>query len=250
MKKDFQLLPGEELHQLIEDKLYILQKQDQFRFGIDSVLLANWVKVRRRDKVVDLGTGSGIITLLLAFKQNPKEILGIEIQEQMAALAKRSVILNELEAQVDILHYDLRLIKEVKLPNCFSLAISNPPYFPKGSGAINPTDAKAIARHEIYCTIKDLVDAAAFLVGTGGKFAMIHRAERIPEIFQRLMEKRFEIKRMRLIQPRINQEPNLVLIESIKDGKPGLKIEPNLVIYDENGNYTDDVQKMYSYDGG
>ncbi|AZR74419.1 hypothetical protein BBF96_14095 [Anoxybacter fermentans] len=250
MRNDFHLLPGEELHTLIENELYILQRQDQFRFGIDAVLLANWVKVRRSDKVVDLGTGSGVIPLILAYKRKPQQVIGIEIQKQMAQMAKRSVILNDFENLVEILHWDLRRIKEVMPPNRCTLVVSNPPYFPLGRGKLNPNDAKAVARHEVYCTLSDLIEAAAYLLGTRGRFAFVHRAERIPEIFQQLTARGMEAKLMRLIQPRINQSPNLVLIEAVKGAKPGIKIEPNLVIYDQSGNYTSEVIEMYYGTGG
>lgn len=250
MRKNFRLLSGEELHTLIDEQLYILQRTDQFRFGIDAVLLANWVKVRVNDKVIDLGTGSGIIPLLLVYKQNLQHILGVEINKEMVDLAQRSVELNQLEDQIQILHYDLCRLKQIKSPNSYSLVISNPPYFPVGCGELNPNEAKALARHEISCTLMDLIETAAYLLGTGGRFVMIHRVERIPEIIQKLSLKRLEVKALCLIQPTIKQNPNLVLLEAVMDGKPGLKIEPNLVVYDQSGKYTPELRKMYNGIGG
>lgn len=249
MKDNFQLLPGEELHHLIEGKLYILQIQGNFRFGVDAVLLANWVKVRRGDRVIDLGTGSGVIPLLLAYKKNPERVVGLEILEHMAKLAQRSVLLNELEEKVDIRHMDLRTVREFLPANGFSLVVSNPPYFPVGSGELNLLDTKTIARHEVHCSLSDLVGAAAYLLGTRGRFDLIHRVERIPEIFQQLTARGLEPKIMRLIQPKAGEEPNLVLIEAVKEAKPGFKVEPNLVIYDESGNYTDEIKEMYFGNG-
>lgn len=245
MEERFKILPGEELHHLLQDELFILQRKDQFRFGIDAVLLANWVRVRSNDKVVDLGTGSGVIPLLIAYKKNPKQILGVEIQKEMAELAARSVALNQLEGQIEIAHLDLRRIRERYLPNRFTLVVSNPPYFPVQIGEQSPNDAKAIARHELLCTLDDLIGGAAHLLGTKGRLAMIHRAERIPEIFRKLTNYGMEAKVIRLIQPRVDREANLVLIEAVNGAKPGLKIEPNLIIYDLNGNYTSEVQAMY-----
>lgn len=249
MKANFQLLPGEELHHLIEGKLYILQIQGNFRFGVDAVLLANWVKVRRGDKVIDLGTGSGVIPLLLAYKKNPERVVGLEILEHMAQLAGRSVMLNELQDKVEILHMDLRTVRESLPPNSFSLVVSNPPYFPVGSGELNLLDTKTIARHEVNCTLADLMGAAAYLLGTRGRFDLIHRVERIPEIFQQLTARGLEPKVMRLVQPKVGEEPNLVLIEAVKEAKPGFKVEPNLVIYDQTGNYTDEIKEMYFGNG-
>lgn len=243
------LLPGEELHHLIEGELYILQVQNHFRFGVDAVLLANWVKIRRGEVVMDLGTGTGVIPLLLAYKQNPVRVVGIEIQQQMAELAQRSVQMNHLENRIQILHMDLRKMRDVLQPNSFSLVVSNPPYFPVGTGEQNPNDAKAMARHEVNCTLADLVGGAAYLLGTRGRFDLIHRVERIPEIFRALQQKGLEPKVMRLIQSRANQEPVLVLIEAVKEAKPGFIVEKPLVIYEESGEYTAEVKEMYYGNG-
>lgn len=245
IREGFVLQPGEELHHLIEGRLWILQVQEHFRFGVDAVLLANWVKIRRGDTVIDLGTGTGVIPLLIAYKQNPERVVGVEIQEEMATLAQRSVELNQLEERVQIRHLDLRQIRGVYPANSFSLVVSNPPYFPVGSGERNLIDKKAVARHEVNCSLQDLVGAAAYLLGTRGRFDMIHRVERIPEIFRELQAKGLEPKVMRLIQSRADQEPNLVLIEAVKDAKSGLKIEPHLVIYEPSGEYTGEVKEMY-----
>jgi tRNA1(Val) A37 N6-methylase TrmN6 len=245
MRDDFVLQPGEELHHLIEGQLFILQVQEHFRFGIDAVLLANWVKIRRGDTVIDLGTGTGVIPLLITYKQNPERVVGVEIQEEMAALAQRSVELNQLEERIQIVHRDLRQIRQFFPANSFSLVVSNPPYFPVGSGERNLIDKKAVARHEVNCSLQNLVGAAAYLLGTRGRFDLIHRVERIPEIFQELQAKGLEPKVMRLIQSRAGQEPNLVLIEAVKDARPGLKIERHLVIYEPSGEYTDEVKEMY-----
>lgn len=245
IRQDFSLRPGEELHHLIEGQLWILQMQEHFRFGVDAVLLANWVKVRRGDTVIDLGTGTGVIPLLIAYKQRPVRVVGVEIQEEMAVLAQRSVELNQLEERVQICHLDLRRLRGVFPANGFSLVVSNPPYFPVGSGEQNLTDKQRVARHEVNCSLQDLVGAAAYLLGTRGRFALIHRVERIPEIFRELQARGFEPKVMRLIQSRADQEPNLVLIEAVKDARPGLKIERQLVIYEPSGDYTDEVKEMY-----
>ncbi len=250
MKDGFKLLPDEELHTLIQDQLYILQKKEHFRFGIDAVLLANWAKVKSGDEVIDLGTGSGIIPLLIAYKKRPKRIVGIEIQEEMANLAERSVDLNNFAGEIEIFCQDLRNIREIFLPNTFSLVVSNPPYFSVNRGEQSLNDARAVARHEISCNFTDLAEAAAYLLGTGGRFIMIHKPERIPEIFGQLFRVRLEPKVMCLIQPRIDKSPNLVLLEAVMDGKPGLKVQPNLVIYDESGNYTPKVLQMYNGVGG
>lgn len=245
MKGRITLLPEEELHVLIEDELFILQRSDQFRFGIDAILLANWVKIRSQEKVIDLGTGSGIIPLLIAYKKRVQRIIGLEIQEQMVRLAQKSILFNGLEKNIEIIQYDLRKIRELFLPNTFSLVLSNPPYFPLLAGRTNLSQAKTLARHEVACTLSDLIEAAAYLLGTGGRFCFIHRPERLPEIFARLLEKNFEPKVMCLIQPKTSKAPNLVLIEAVMDGRPGLKVQPNLLVYDQHGHYTPEILGFY-----
>ena len=242
---NFDLRPGEEVNTLVDDNLYIIQGQNQFRFGIDSVLLANWAKVKRKDTVIDLGTGNGAIPLILAYKRQPKKIIGLEIQKPLVELARRSVLLNEMSDKIDILKYDLRQAKEEFHANYYPVVISNPPYFALGGGGINPEDSKAIARHEVCTTLTDLIKAAAYLLKTKGKFYFIHRVDRLPEICSKLSREGIEAKLMRLIQPHRASGPNLVLIKGVKGANPGLKMEPNLVVYDQNGEYTEEVLKMY-----
>ena len=245
MEGKITLLPGEELHTLIADELYILQRADQFRFGMDAVLLANWVKVSPKEKIIDLGTGSGIIPLLIAYKQRAERIIGIEIETEMVRLAKKSIKLNDLEQSIEIIQHDLRKIKDLFSPNTFSLVVSNPPYFPLVAGRTNLNPAKSLARHEIACTLHELVEVAAYLLGTGGRFSLIHRPERLPELFLQLLKCNLEPKLLCLIQPKAVKRPNLVLVEAVMDGRPGLKIQPNLVVYDQHGEYTLEILRFY-----
>ena len=242
----------------------IIQDTERFQFGIDAVLLADFAagSVHEGDKVIDLGTGTGIIPLLLAGRWKSTEgafdtplrgtqapqvtFTGLEVQEASADMAAQSIALNGLEGQIQILQGDLKEADNLFPRHSFNVITCNPPYMIDEHGRSNALDAKTIARHEVLCTLEDVVAAADYLLATHGKFFMIHRPFRLPEIFSALERHNMEMKRMRLIQPFAGKEPNMVLIEARKNAKRRLTIEPPLIVRDDNGEYTVEVQGIYN----
>ncbi len=246
----------------------IIQDTERFQFGIDAVLLADFAagSVREGDKVIDLGTGTGIIPLLLAGRwlsaceagvskppvtftgtQAPQvTFTGLEVQKESADMAAQSVALNGLEGQLQIVHGDLKEAGSLFPRHSFNVVTCNPPYMIDEHGRGNALDAKTIARHEVLCTLEDVVAAADDLLATHGKFFMIHRPFRLPEIFEALSAHKLEAKRMRLIQPFVGKEPNMVLIEARKNAKRRLTIEPPLIVRNDDGEYTKEIQKIYT----
>ncbi|MBO4858123.1 MAG: tRNA1(Val) (adenine(37)-N6)-methyltransferase [Treponema sp.] len=238
----------------------IIQDTEGFMFGIDAVLLTDFVSgcIKAQDRIIDLGTGNGIIPLLLSAKNNPNGnsstknlITGLEIQQGAAELATRSVELNGLQNKITIINGDLTKTDDFAgkyglAKHGFEIVTCNPPYSVVESGKQNPKDEKAIARHEVLCTLEDVVAAADFLLKPHGKFLMIHRPYRLAEIFGALYHHHLEPKRMRLVSPFAGEEPNLVLLEARKNAKPRLKLEPELAVYERAGEYTEEVKAIYS----
>lgn len=239
------LRENEKIEDLQCNGLKIIQNKKWFCFGMDAVLLTNFCDVKNNSSVVDLGTGTGIIPILLSGKRNISKAFGIEIQKEVAEMAERSVQLNNLQDKVEILNIDLKDACKYLEPNSFDCVISNPPYKLNNSGIINPSDQKAISRHEIKCNLEDVIYAAASLLKQYGRFYMVHRPDRLADIICLLRKYRLEPKQIRFVHPKINEKPNMVLIRSSKNGNPELKFEPPLYIYGEDGRYTDDVYKIY-----
>jgi tRNA1(Val) A37 N6-methylase TrmN6 len=225
--------------------LRIIQNTQKFCFGTDAVLLSHFAGIKKGDKVADLGTGTGIIPILLAGRMADAEICGIEIQQDMVEMANRSVQLNNLESRIRIIGGDLKDAPVILGKGRFTLVVSNPPYKKAGCGIVNPHDAKAIARHEILCTLEDILSTASRLLVQGGRFAMIHQTDRLMDILMGMRQYNLEPKRIRLIHPQPNKAPNLVLIEASLHGKPHLQWMPPLFIYNENGQYTEELLEMY-----
>ncbi len=225
--------------------LKIIQNTKKFCFGTDAVLLSHFAGVKKGDKVVDLGTGTGIIPILLAGRSKDLEIIGVEIQPDMAEMANRSVKLNKLESRVRIISGDLKEAPAMLGQRGYTLVVSNPPYKKAGSGIVNPYDSKAIARHEILCTLEDILSVASKLLVVGGRFAMIHQTDRLMDILMGMRQYKLEPKRIRLIHPNQNKAPNLVLIEATLQGRPYLKWMPPLFIYNEKGQYTEELLEIY-----
>lgn len=225
--------------------LKIIQNSQKFCFGTDAVLLSHFAGIKKGDRVVDLGTGTGIIPILLAGRMADASIHGVEIQPDMVEMAMRSVKLNNLDSRIEIIHGDIKEAPVMLGKGQYTLVVSNPPYKKTGSGIINPHDAKAIARHEILCTLEDILSVAAKLLVIGGRFAMIHQTDRLMDILMGMREQRLEPKRIRLIHPQLNKAPNLVLIEATLHGKPHLQWLPPLFIYNENGLYTNELLEIY-----
>ncbi len=247
MRKEL-LRPGERLDDLLVSNLHIIQDAKAFCFSMDAVLLAHFATIRPGDKVVDLGTGTGIVPLLLTTRVTWLSVIGVEIQPDVAERAERSVLLNNLQDKIQIRVGDLRRIEELLPGHRAHLITSNPPYLPLGEGQVSLSQSQAIARHEVCCQFSDVARAAAYLLGTGGRFAMVHRPQRLTEIFYWLNYYHLEPKRMRLVHPRMGSEPNMVLVESIRDGRPGLKILPPLYVY-EGESYTPEVRALYFREG-
>lgn len=242
---EIELKPNERIDDLHRKGLKIIQNRKVFSFTMDSVLLSAFAGVQKNHRVVDLGTGTGVLPLLIAGRKEVKEVIGLEIQDTLFDMAKRSVQLNKLE-NIKIVQGDIKEAAESLGIESFDMVVSNPPYMKGNRGEINLLDTKAIARHEILCSLEDVVSNAAKLVKYGGKVAFVHRPERLVDIFGMMRKYNVEPKRMRLVQPRASKEANIVLVEGIKGGKPGLITLPTLAIYDDSGKYTKEVEELYN----
>ena len=224
----------------------IFQDTERFQFGIDAVLLADFAckGLKSAKKIIDLGTGTGIIPLLM----NPKisaSFTGLEVQRESAEMAAKSVALNGLENQIKIVNGDLKKASELFGRHSFDAVTCNPPYMTDEHGERNALDAMTIARHEVLCTLEDVVAAADYLLAPHGRFFMIHKPFRLPEIFVTLAAHKLEPKCMRLISPFADKEPNMVMIEARKNAKRRLKIEPPLVVRNDDGEYTTEIRQIY-----
>ena len=214
----------------------------------DSVLLADFVRLSGVRRGIDLGCGSGILALLLLSRSQRLEMTGLELLEEAASLARENLSANGLEARAGILTGDVRTVRERFRPGGFDLAVSNPPYFPTGSGALSPDPDRALARSEQSCSLEELCDAAAWLCREGGRFCLVHKPEQLSRIFCTLSARGLEPKRLRLVCPRPGSAPSLVLIEARRAGKPGLVIEPELILRDPDGRETEEARRIYHRD--
>lgn len=237
----------ERIDDLQRNGYQIIQNPQKFCFGMDAVLLSGFVRVKPGASVLDLGTGTGIIPILIEAKTQAAKICAIEIQEESADMARRSVMLNHLEKKIDIVTGDLREADRFFDAASFDVITCNPPYMIGQHGLTNPDAPKAIARHEILCTLEDVVRTAARLLKTGGNFCMVHRPFRLPEIMTVMVKYRLEPKRMRLVYPYADQEPNMVLIEGCRGGRPRMTVEKPLIIFREPNVYTDEVRDTYGF---
>ncbi|OOM81176.1 tRNA1(Val) (adenine(37)-N6)-methyltransferase [Clostridium sp. BL-8] len=225
--------------------LNLIQKKDGFKFGIDAVLLSDFACVKNKHRVIDLCTGTGIIPFLIYGKYEPKSIYGLEIQEDMVEMAKRSVKLNSLDEKICFINEDLKNVDFLKKLEKFDVVTVNPPYKLNNSGIINPNDKLAIARHEILCNLEDVIHAARTLLKDNGRLFMIHRPERLADIFTLMRKYKIEPKRIKMIHPKMGKAPNIVLVEGQRDGGAYLKWEAPLYVYDDNGKYTKEIDSIY-----
>lgn len=223
----------------------IIQKPQGFCFGMDAVLLSSFAKVKKNQKVMDLCTGSGVIPILLAGKTQAEEIHGLEIQEDYADMANRSVKMNELEQRITIQCGDVKEIKNLYDTMSFSVVTVNPPYMTENHGLQNIYEPKTIARHEVLLALEDVVRAGSYLLHQSGSFNMIHKPFRLAEIIRIMKEYHLEPKRIRFVHPYIDKEPTMVLIEGIKGGKERVTIEPPLIVYKDKNVYTDEIYDIY-----
>ena len=237
----------ERLDTLQRNGYQIIQNPEKFCFGMDAVLLSGFVKVKPGATVLDLGTGTGIIPILLEAKTKASHLTGLEIQEESADMARRSVALNGLSSKIDIVTGDIKEAGSLFKAASFDVVTSNPPYMIEEHGLQNPDAPKAIARHEILCTLKDVVGQGAHVLKPGGHFFMVHRPFRLAEIFAVMQEYKIEPKRMKIVYPYVDKEPNMVLIEGIKGAKPRMTVESPLIVYEKPGVYTREIYDIYGY---
>ncbi len=242
-----ELKPSERLDDLQRNGYRIIQDPEKFCFGMDAVLLSGFASAPEGGRVLDLGTGTGIIPILMAAKTKAKELVGLEIQEESADMARRSVILNDLQHRVTIVNGDIKGAGQIFDAASFDVVTSNPPYMIGGHGLKNPDGPKAIARHEVLCDLEDVVGAAAKCLKSGGKFYMVHRPFRLAEIMTVMHDYKLEPKRMQLVYPYVDKEPTMVLIEGARGGKPRLSVEKPLIIYEAPGKYTSEIYDIYGY---
>lgn len=229
----------------LQNGFYVIQNQNKFCFGMDAVLLSGFARIRKGDHVLDMGTGTGIIPILLKSKTKGEHFTGLEIQEECADMATRSVQYNGLESAVDIVCGDIKEAAGIFGAASFDVVTSNPPYMIGEHGLRNPYMAKAIARHEVLCTLEDVVSQASRVLKDRGHFFMVHRPFRLAEIFQVLMKYKLEPKRMQLVYPYIDREPNMVLIEACKGGNSRITVERPLIVYEKPGEYTKAILEIY-----
>lgn len=224
----------------------IIQNKDSFSYGTDAIFLSSFAKPK--GLVMDLGTGTGIIPLRLVGKGDIDMIYGVEIQEEVANLAKKSIKLNNLEDKIEILHMDLKNLPNKFEKSTFDVITSNPPYMKKGGALVNPNESFAISRHEIACNIEDIIKVTSYLLKQLGKFYLVHRPDRLVDIIYTMRQYNIEPKHIRFVQPKISKKPNLILIEGVKCGKPDLKFYDPLIVYNEDGSYTDEIYEIYGMD--
>lgn len=243
-----QLQENERLDDLQCKGLKLIQKKDGFRFGADAVLLADFADVRKGDRVIDLGSGTGIIAVLVSAKKSPASVTGLEIQPEIAEMSARSIELNGIGDKVRMVCGDLR--ESVKLfgASSFEAVVTNPPYMNRGGGLVNPSDTKAISRHEILCTLEDVISAGSRLLTAGGRLSMVHRPERLADIICLMRANALEPKYLRFVHPLPGKKPNMILINGVRNGRPMLKVLEPLYVYDSVGNYSEEINRIYGRD--
>ena len=233
------LLPGERIDELQRNGYRIIQNPERFCFGMDAVLLSGFARAKKQERCLDLGCGNGIIPILMEAKTEGKHFTGLEIQPESADMAKRSVALNGLQDRIDIVEGDIKDASKIFGASSFHVVTTNPPYMTAQHGLTNVYEAKTIARHEVLCNLEDIIRESARLLMPGGRFYMVHRPFRLAEIISLMVQYRMEPKRMRLVYPYVDREPNMVLIEGLRGGKSRMTVEKPLIVYKEPGKYTD-----------
>ena len=239
------LKPEERLDDLQIKGYEIIQSPGRFCFGLDAVLLSSYAKVRKRELALDLGTGTGILPILLEAKNEGEHYTGLEIQEESADMARRSVSHNGLEDKIDIVTGDIKEASGIFGAASFHVITTNPPYMIGEHGLKNENEALYIARHEALCTLDDILRESARLLKPKGRFYMVHRPFRLPEILAKMSAYGIEPKRMRLVYPHIDKEPNMVLLEGLRGGRPRMQVEPPLIVYRKDGEYTEELLEIY-----
>ncbi|MBQ2406485.1 MAG: tRNA1(Val) (adenine(37)-N6)-methyltransferase [Lachnospiraceae bacterium] len=244
---DIVLKENERIDDLQRNGYRIIQNREKFCFGMDAVLLSGFASVKPGAEVLDMGTGTGIIPILLEAKSQASHFYALEIQPESADMARRSVSLNKLENKIEIVTGDIKEAGSIFKAASFDLVTCNPPYMIGNHGITNPDGPKAIARHEILCTLEDVISNATRLLKPGGSFCMVHRPFRLAEIITLMTKYKIEPKRMRLVYPYVDKEPNMVLIEGCRGGKPRMTVEKPLIVYKAPNVYTDEIYEIYGY---
>ena len=229
----------------LQNGYFVIQDPEKFCFGMDAVLLSGFARVKEGEKVLDMGTGTGIIPILLRAKTKGEHFTGLEIQEECAEMARRSVEYNGLGSKITIVQGDIKEAAEIFGAASFHVVTCNPPYMIGQHGIANANSAKAIARHEVLCTLDDILRESAKLLKFHGRFYMVHRPFRLAEIFSRMTAYGIEPKRMKLVHPYVDKEPNMVLIEGSNKGNSRIKVEPPLIVYKKDGSYTEELLTQY-----
>lgn len=244
---EINLNKDERIDDLEYKNLKIIQNDNNFCFGMDSILLSDFAKnVKPNSTIVDLGTGTGIISILLYGKTKAKKIYGIEIQKEMSDMAYRSIKLNNLEGKVEIINEDIKNILKIFEKNSIDIVVTNPPYKEINRGIINESENKIISRHELKANLEDFIKASSEILKDYGEFYMVNRPERLADIIENLRKYKIEPKNIRLVYSKIDKEPKLILIKAVKNAKKFLKIEKPLIIYDEKSNYTEEIYQIYN----
>ena len=229
----------------LQNGYYIIQDPKKFCFGIDAVLLSDFAAVRKEEKVLDMGTGTGIIPILMCARNQSGHFTGLEIQEDFVSLARKSILMNRLDKRIDIVQGDIKEAALLFGAASFHVVTCNPPYMIQEHGGMSPAAPRAIARHEVLCRLEDVVCQTAKVLKDRGRLYLVHRPFRLAEIIDTLCRYHLEPKRMRLVHPFVDKEPNMVLIEAAKGGRPRLKVEAPLIVYQKNGEYTDEIHTIY-----
>ena len=241
------LRDDERIDDLQRNHYGIIQRKGTFCFGMDAVLLSGFARAKKQERCLDLGCGNGIIPILMEAKTEGKHFTGLEIQPESADMARRSVALNGLQDRIDIVEGDIKDASKIFGASSFHVVTTNPPYMTAQHGLTNVYEAKTIARHEVLCNLEDIIRESARLLMPGGRFYMVHRPFRLAEIISLMVQYRMEPKRMRLVYPYVDREPNMVLIEGLRGGKSRMTVEKPLIVYKEPGKYTDEIYDVYGY---
>ena len=229
----------------LQNGYFVIQDPKKFCFGMDAVLLSGFARVKKGETVLDMGTGTGIIPILLRARTEGDHFTGLEIQEECARMAERSVAYNGLDSEIGIVQGDIKEAAEIFGAASFHVVTCNPPYMIGAHGLRNPDMPKAIARHEVLCTLEDVVSQAAKVLKDRGRFYMVHRPFRLTEIMNVLTKYKLEPKRMQLVYPYIDRDPNMVLIEALKGGNSRITVERPLIVYEKPGEYTKSILDIY-----
>ena len=242
-----ELKENERIDDLEYENLKIIQNSEWFCFGIDSVLLSDFAKnIKMNSTVVDIGTGTGIIPILLSKKSKAKKFYAVEIQNDVAEMAKRSIFLNKLEDKIEIINDNVKNINNYIENNTIDVIVTNPPYKKMETGILNENKQKLISRHEVECNLEDIIKISSKLLKSKGEIYMVHRTDRLAEIISKLRQYSLEPKTIRCIYSNINKESKMILIKAVKNGKEYIKVEKPLIIYKDNGEYTDEILEIYN----